>query len=798
MDRGTTATFHDPSLLCYTVAVVALTALSYRAMSALSMVWKGNFGKLRQWARSVLLQRASDLLLWDVPKKISHRQHRCCDVSLIVATLLQFSVGMSLTFAIQALLVRHEAYMVDAERDRLNMTAIIERLEIDKKVLEEENAKTIRENESLLARLEELNSNAADSDAHVKALNATLESTQAELHRLSALAARTADLESQLAALEQEQAVLQQTSIATEKQERTAIQRWKRAERAVEYLEEQIQRIEREAREERERHVEVVGRLERRRAVERELDGSSGRLKSSATSSAAGMARDGNGTNVVSHFVKDILQDNANLQVGIVELREMLQTSNEEVQHLRDQLMIHQPLEDHEDDDGKPMSTLNNELDFAPPRAISQELHVHHHYHAPDRTKEKAQLRKPKKKRTAIGRGLFTPPSGLQTPRSPLSHHPSQGVNSSTASAILSQTSMSIPFDSPQSSNRWSMQSTQTRSSTAFSSVPSSPQSMFRYPTIFDQAVNEVPADSSRPTSPESNVPSSPLYHSQHHKKVSNGSYRSFTAPVALHMKPPNMAPTVLSLDPMIGGSYDEALSTRPGLELESALGTHAPIQEEVEQDEEDGAATRKRDAPFDAQDYFVNARHPRGLRKSASHESLISVSGMDIHTLRERPSQLTVITGRGFSPRSPFGISAESGISAGTTPVLSAAVATARPSLPSRGLDSSSYNRSLLESLTDARSTTDTSSTSSTNGDESRATLGRRVGGWVWGKWGVSPMASTGNLRGKAAQSRPTPRLPGINQPGAIMGLRPPPKAPANVHALNLNEELLIESLQD
>ena len=37
-------------------------------------------------------------------------------------------------------------------------------------------------------------------------------------------------------------------------------------------LQDQIDKIEREAREDRERHVEIVGRMERRRAVEKELE----------------------------------------------------------------------------------------------------------------------------------------------------------------------------------------------------------------------------------------------------------------------------------------------------------------------------------------------------------------------------------------------------------------------------------------------------------------------------------------------------------------------------------------------
>jgi hypothetical protein len=81
---------------------------------------------------------------------------------------------------------------------------------------------------------------------------------------------------------------------------------------------------------------------------------------------------------------------------------------------------------------------------------------------------------------------------------------------------------------------------------------------------------------------------------------------------------------------------------------------------------------------------------------------------------------------------------------------------------------------------------------------------LGRLVGGWVMGKWGIAPMASTGDLRAQAAgtaRAKPIPfagRPPGINQEGAIPGLRPPVRTPSEVHARVVNEGLLKESLAE
>jgi DNA repair exonuclease SbcCD ATPase subunit len=214
--------------------------------------------------------------------------------------------NMPLTFALQALLVRHEAYVADSERERKHMIQTIETLEKGKMELEAKNAETIKANRDLLDQLEQLNGTAAESDTHIQALEDTLRSTEAELERLSSLAARTQLLERQLIDLEREQSQLQSSLDAKSVDERTAIQRWKVAERTIIDLQDQIDRIEREAREERQRHVEVVARMERRMAVEGELSTAAARLKAKAGHDKGG------GTNVVSHFVKDILHDNAN------------------------------------------------------------------------------------------------------------------------------------------------------------------------------------------------------------------------------------------------------------------------------------------------------------------------------------------------------------------------------------------------------------------------------------------------------------------------------------------------------
>ena len=255
----------------------------------------------------------------------------------------------------------------------------IECLESEKQALERKNVDIIAENRGLLDQLEQLNDSLADSDAHVKSLQATLLSTQQELHKVAHLASRTESLERDIADFERDQSTWQESFSAVEESEKSAIRRWQQAERTLTALQDQMERIEREANDEKARHGEVLARMERRHAVERELGSAAGRLKG-----AAAVKEGTEGSNVVSHFVKDILQDNTNLQMGIVELRELLNNSHDEVENLRQRLEDHQPTEINQD---TPKAVIQRrDLGDEMARAQSQELHVHHHYHAPSAT----------------------------------------------------------------------------------------------------------------------------------------------------------------------------------------------------------------------------------------------------------------------------------------------------------------------------------------------------------------------------------------------------------------------------
>ena len=701
---------------------------------------------------------------------------------------------MSLMFPLQALLVRHEAYVEDSQRERRQMAATIESLEKEKVELEQRNAETIKANRHLLDQLEQLNEAVATSDAQVQALTETLRSTEEEIERLASLAARTQLLERQLIDLEREQAALQGSLDSKIGDERTALQRWRRAEKTIGDLQDQIDRIEKEAREERERHVEIVARMERRMAVDGELATAAGRLKAKA-------GQDRAGTNIVSHFVKDILMDNANLQTGILELREMLLNSNEEVERLRDQLRVHQPLSPELE--GTPTPTkLSKELGTEP--VFNQELHIHHHYHEPAPKKDGKRPpvhRRPKKKRYIITPSSFTPP----VPKDP-----------SSAATILSQTAVTIPPNT----NRWSNATT-----LAPSSLPSSPLSMSHRGSVYDRVFSDVAYDSSRPTSPSDSLNlASPMFkpseyvdqdetprHQRHKSKSlkppSLATIRSASSPISLTTKS-SPATAIISAASPANSLSNDVFMLSPSL--------HSTIPEE----NEEGATPEINSIaspPFspnldiDDDDYLSpTTAHRPTLRRAASHESLISVSGMDIHTLQSRPSQLLLSS----SPR--FASPSQSGSS---QPVLTPWTATATASLSRQKLDSSTFNRSLLYGslVNQKRGVATTQSRSASAG------LGKKVGGWVFGKWGATPAPSTSRPDSasskQSADSAPKDdasdtltkldakvknvpvrlRAPGVNQNGPIWGFFDAvPPTPVSVEPAALDADALGDALAD
>ncbi|KAL9137002.1 MAG: hypothetical protein Q9175_001786 [Cornicularia normoerica] len=673
---------------------------------------------------------------------------------------------MSLTFPLQALLARHEAYVAEAAEERRKMAGTIEKLETDKKETEASNARTIKENRYLLDQLEEMNDTVSNSDAQIISLNATLQSTRKELKRLTVLAAKTSHLEAQLASLESEAADLHQQVVAREEKEQTAVQRWKGAERTISTLQEQLDRIDREAREERLRHAEVVKRFERRRAVERELENAAGRLKGAAAATTLG--KDGSNS-VVSHFVKDILQDNANLQLGIVELREMLVGSNEEVENLREQMMLHQPVQLHPEKIGF-REDLNSELARTPTNeaVLLPDFHVHHHYHPAPKGKTARErpigLARTKKRRTITSPGLRTPSSGTQTPRKPRT--PSapfmQVRTGSSAATILSQTSVTIP---PIQSHQWSSQSSQ-----APSSLLSSPQSAFRNSSVFDTMDDNI--YSSRPTTPGSIALGSPRRYprsSQHNSDVSTRSLSAQTSP-----KVPQSISGILQAADRHG--MDESTET-----IRFPLLDYRTILEEPEDDTPISFVDNHFDLHRSAQHTYSPMEQMRPqLHRASSHESILPSGGISIPKLRGQRLQ-------GFNPRTSIGPAAAS-----IAPMTSSTAAVAQASKRDRGYDSSNYNRLLL-----SHASTSAAAPAPTTTAE-KSTLGKRVGGWVFGKWGVAPTKSLGNVRAIDALSAAfDERSIDKENGGSFRGRKAENRLSTHVEAVSIDKTLLQESLR-
>jgi DNA repair exonuclease SbcCD ATPase subunit len=164
---------------------------------------------------------------------------------------------LSLTFMLQALLTRHETYVADSEKERRRMMEKIERLEQDNTELEESNRRTVQENRDLLDKLEALNNAIKESEGKTQSLTDVLHSTEAELKSMNGLAARTALLQSQLSQLEEDLNAANSVVVTTREEQKFAILRWHEAEKTIESLHSQMERIEQEAKDEQDRHADV-------------------------------------------------------------------------------------------------------------------------------------------------------------------------------------------------------------------------------------------------------------------------------------------------------------------------------------------------------------------------------------------------------------------------------------------------------------------------------------------------------------------------------------------------------------
>lgn len=695
-----------------------------------------------------------------------------------------------LTFSLQALLHRHESYIAQAEEDRFRAVASIAALERERSEVQTENSRVVRENRGLVEQLDALNSALADSDARVHSLTTALENTERELRSVTVAAARADDLEAQLSSLETEQAKIQESLAAKHEDEKVAVQRWKKAECTLRDLHAQVDQLEKEAREERDRHADLTQRMERRRTVERELDGAAGRLKGAAA--AHELRRQPHGTNVVSRFVRDILQDNANLQIGILELRDLLENSNQEVQGLRDQILPDTTAPGEDGQERPNQQRLSQELE-SNDRRVSPEYHIHHHYHPPTIN--------PKKEKPKFGRRLTKKRHSLGSPammHSAANSHLGRQPSVSSTSTILSQTSVSIPPSSASATSRpWSTRSPATES---LASSPS--QSGYRPASIFDRV--ERGFESSQPTSPESTALSSPMF---------GGRGKT--------------------LDPPFQDGLDRAIDDELA-GLEALSNDRTSTVPAIPEEREDMLSSHRPETP----DVFTSPL--RNRRRRASHDSLFSVAGMDIHTPTRRYSRMHDLQSGYYPMRSiPRRNFSSAGESYSTPPVISTSNVTADREATSK--TSQHSPRRLLASVCRSASH-DVPETPEPTTPSRKPSLSRRVGGWVRGRWGTgavseqeperpsssssshnptvvppppAPAPPTHNSTPTPAAERPSSasglknkvkadcasalrfRYPGVNQKGPVMGFRPPPQAPVSVQP-EVDERLLRESLAE
>lgn len=329
---------------------------------------------------------------------------------------------------------------------------------------------------------------------------------------------------------------------------------------------------------------------------------------------------------------------------------------------------------------------------------------------------------------------------------------------------ILKQTAVSIP-DSTPNKHRWSTQSSQTYQSQF--SGPGSPQSTVnRTSSIYDRVFsdNGQEEEESRPTTPDTEEPGSPVLIPTHKKRPSGSGFRTISAPT-VNRKGITPGPSLSSLNSIVDAGVEElpALKPRPS--------NHHAIVEETDSDRDQTPSLADDGAPSGAASasdhaYFdINSSdmYSRPLRRAASHESLLSISGMDIHTYQARPKHSLLTQG---------------GVSSGTV-VSSAQAHAARPTM-ARQTESNSH--SLLRGVAaDQRLSS-----------APKQTITRKASGWIFGRWGATPMPavaeSSGSTKSASIKSGsdqakeepaalpkvPKLRAPGINQSGPIFGFPP------------------------
>lgn len=569
-----------------------------------------------------------------------------------------------LTWSLQALLDRHESYVSIAENEKSALQTTVTNLESTNSDLRDNNARVLSENKELLEQLDSLNAALEASDSYIKSLTATLQSTQHEFNRLKILAARAETFEDQISKLEQEQEVLMHTLNTSVEEERATTQRWRNSQRTIAELQHQVEALEDENRMDKKRHAEILDRHRRRTDIQDAIK---------ASRNNASRQNNNQGSEVVSAFVQEMLEDNTKLQLSVAELREMLAQSQDETEQLRTQISDSQPLPTFTSDavNTPAPQSLGAELGDHE-RSMSQELHVHHHFH--NARAPVARARTPAQPRIRRKRPSLVSPIATSTiPES--GALPSHIRSDSTASSLYSE-------DPTARARKWTHQHALSRSSIMSSSPPAS--------TIFEAGSDGYETNVTRPSTP---------------------------GDASEHI-----------LSPLKGDDFKNGPSENVEIDEAAILDQHTSDTKVVLP-----ATPALRKAPGN-----------RSLRRSASASSLISVSGMDIHS--------TFTSYNATSALAPFASRSPAVADTTTGPVVSVTNASASGAALVSGTDA-------LQNLAKVR-----------DSGAAGQTQNHGLSTWLLGRFkpAEKPVEkSTEKIR--KAKSQQMPRMAGVNQLGGL-----------------------------
>ncbi|KAJ6264411.1 hypothetical protein Dda_0557 [Drechslerella dactyloides] len=632
------------------------------------------------------------------PRSPAHEVHCCCGRQSCEARVKNISVLEELEENLQTAAQLGQALLRradEAEKIRSDMASKISSLEEQNKHLELENTLSIDRNRDLLNNLETLNDSVVQADSKVRELTADLDETRAELDRVSARAARAEILEAQLSVLETEQDDLRRNLSLTLEDERNAAARWQKAERQVADLQDQYNRLETEYLQERAKTQKLSGKTSSRKSI-RELHFPASKMEGAA----------------ISNFMKEILQDNQQLQAGTTELRQMLMIAQDEIGALREQVLLTQK-PDLSDLGRSPLS-----YEFDGYRKLSQELHVHHHHHVLTPEK-KGSVRKVKRR----VKGAYSKSSAGSSPVPPAwaafeqpSPQPQQEEEEQT-------TPTKRPSIQPNPFSNHTRISSVSNTTVVSETAPST----YRDASIFDRS---FAVDDSRPTSAGSLGPGTPISPITMEKRRGAGPrHASFNPPPFSALNEEEFPDTHVPIES--GESTED--SPLPSAEDPSSVVSDAspqfpadlsPRNEEEDESDIPDAFELSTPSPF-----LATTIPGRKLIRSASHESLLvpETEPIDIYS-----------TSTPKGAKAPISISSSSNAFSTLEAVMTPVTAQNTPARYS----SRTYNRLLLSSVG-----VNAPKTPSPQPKPQQ----RGVGSWLWGKFGgvktQNPESATSSL---------------------------------------------------